>query len=294
MSDENASYVGNQAEPRKSYHDAITEPANVKEKGSQSHSSDGGSVDDQFDDASSGDEIDDENAESDLKPYIFSSDGARRSFVVQQITRANSSHRPSFTFVGYVVEYTGGSGNKTERGSSAGSMSSRHHREDSQTARGGLSQRSRIIVIASDLSLNITYEPPSPKFHQQCPGSSSYRLKLFKGSDFLYSVRGLPHQVKVHQNAYVVSLDGLLLLFKALHAWLLRTQHLRRSLNQGAALARHCQLLTARRSICLRRQANQVLSGKSNQPVCLRMSVPVKTTLKVGSLSGKTTGYGLV
>ncbi|KAL3145354.1 hypothetical protein ABBQ38_001611 [Trebouxia sp. C0009 RCD-2024] len=215
MSDENASYVGNQAEPRKSYHDAITEPANVKEKGSQSHSSDGGSVDDQFDDASSGDEIDDENAESDLKPYIFSSDGARRSFVVQQITRANSSHRPSFTFVGYVVEYTGGSGNKTERGSSAGSMSSRHHREDSQTARGGLSQRSRIIVIASDLSLNITYEPPSPKFHQQCPGSSSYRLKLFKGSDFLYSVRGLPHQVKVHQNAYVVRWGPLELQFNS-------------------------------------------------------------------------------
>ena len=134
---------------------------------------------------------------------------------MQQITRANSSHRPSFTFVGYVVEYTGGSGNKTERGSSAGNLSSRQQREGSQTARGGQSQRSRIIVVASDLSLNITYEPPSPKFHQQCPGSASYRLKLFKGSDFRYSVRGLPQQVKVHQNAYVVRWGPLELQFSS-------------------------------------------------------------------------------
>lgn len=47
----------------------------MKEKESRSHSSDGVSIDDQSDDASSGDEIDDESAESDLKPYIFSSDG---------------------------------------------------------------------------------------------------------------------------------------------------------------------------------------------------------------------------
>lgn len=227
---------GNQAEPVTSDHDAINDRADVKTKDSQSHSSDGVSIDDQSDDASSGDEIDDERAESDLKPYIFSSDGvtwrhkllasggllptgllagARRSFVVQQITRANSSHRPSFTFVGYVVEYTGGSGNKTERGSSAGNMSSRQHRDGSQTARGGQSQRSRIIVTAGDLSLNITYEPPSPKFHQQCPGSSSYRLKLFQANNFLYSVRGLPQQVKVHQNAYIVRWGPLELQFNS-------------------------------------------------------------------------------
>ena len=141
--------------------------------------------------------------------------GARRSFVVQQITRANSSHRPSFTFVGYVVEHTGGSGSKTDRGNSAGNISSRQHRDGSQTARGGQSQRSRIVVTAGDLSLNITYEPPSPKFHQQCPGSSSYRLKLFQGSGFLYSVRGLPQQVKVHQNAYVVRWGPLELQFNS-------------------------------------------------------------------------------
>ena len=130
--------------------------------------------------------------------------GIRRSYVVQQITRANSSHRPSFTFLGYAVEYMDGRGSQTDRGSSAGNMSARSDKAGSQTARGGQSQRSRLVVVASGLSLNITYEPPSPKFHQQCPGSSSYRLKLFKGTDFLYSVRGLPQQVKVHQSAYIV------------------------------------------------------------------------------------------
>ena len=130
--------------------------------------------------------------------------GVRRSYVVQQITRASSSHRPSFTFLGYAVEYTDGRGSQTERGNSAANMSARSQKAGSQTARGGQSQRSRLVVVATGLSLNITYEPPSPKFHQQCPGSSSYRLKLFKANDFLYSVRGLPQQVRVHQNAYIV------------------------------------------------------------------------------------------
>jgi len=133
--------------------------------------------------------------------------------VVQQVTRANSSHRPSFTFLGYAVEYMDGRGSQTER-NSAGNMSSREHRPGSQTARGQ-SQRSRLVVIASGLSLNITYEPPSPKFSQQCPDSSSYRLKLFNGTDFLYSVRGLPQQIKVHQNAYIVRWGPLELQFSS-------------------------------------------------------------------------------
>ncbi len=48
-----------------------------KEAMSGSPSSDGVSIDEQSDDesASSGDEVDDETAESDLRPYIFSSEG---------------------------------------------------------------------------------------------------------------------------------------------------------------------------------------------------------------------------
>lgn len=117
------------------------------------------------------------------------------------------------------MECTGGGaterGNRTERRNSAGNMSSRQHREGSQTAQGGQSQRSRLTVIATELSLNITYEPPSPKFHQQCPGSSSYRLKLFRNNSFLYSVRGLPQQVRVHQNAYIARWGPLELQFNS-------------------------------------------------------------------------------
>ena len=55
----------------------------MKDKYRQLQSSDGAefSIDDQSDgevddeSASSGDEVDDETAESDLKPYVFSSDG---------------------------------------------------------------------------------------------------------------------------------------------------------------------------------------------------------------------------
>ena len=129
--------------------------------------------------------------------------------MVQKITRASSSHRPSFTFLGYAVEYTDGNGSQTERGTSAGNMSARQHRSGSQTARGGQSQRTRLVVIATGLSLNITYEPPSPKFHQQHPGNASYRLKLSKGSESLYSVRGLPHLIRVHPNAYIARWGAL-------------------------------------------------------------------------------------
>lgn len=46
---------------------------------SGSPSSEGVSIDDESDEdsASSGDEVDDDTAESELKPYIFSSEGAR-------------------------------------------------------------------------------------------------------------------------------------------------------------------------------------------------------------------------
>lgn len=196
--------------------------------------------------------------------------GARRSFVVQQITRANSSHRPSFTFVGYVVEYTGGGaterGNKTERGNSAGNISRRQHREGSQTARGGQSQRSRIMVIAEDLSLNITYEPPSPKFHQQCPGSSSYRLKLIRGSSFLYSVRGLPQQVKVHQNAYVVRWGPLELQFNS-----------KQQLDIFASSIKHVELEWAPCGQHTARQTAATLQS-SRPSIPLRSATPLETT----------------
>ena len=123
----------------------------------------------------------------------------RRSFVVTQVAKASGSHRPSFTFLGSVVEHQGGPGSQTERGLTSGSMSSRSSHRGPQTARGGRTQRSRLVVIASDLTLDITYEPPRPKFSKHSPGSCSYRLKLSSGKDFLYSVRGLPDRLDVDQ-----------------------------------------------------------------------------------------------
>lgn len=74
-----AQLQGNQAEPRAPKKDATDSSSHMKDKHRQSQSSDGAefSIDDQSDEesASSGDEVDDETAASDLKPYIFSSDG---------------------------------------------------------------------------------------------------------------------------------------------------------------------------------------------------------------------------
>ncbi len=69
---------GNQAEPEASKPNTTPNQDHLKRAMPGSPSSDDGvSIDDQSDDesASSGDEVDDMTAESDLKPYIFSSDG---------------------------------------------------------------------------------------------------------------------------------------------------------------------------------------------------------------------------
>ncbi len=68
---------GNKAEPVSSKAAPTHSHGDLKEAMSRSPSSDGVSIDDQSDDesASSGDEVDDETAESDLRPYIFSSEG---------------------------------------------------------------------------------------------------------------------------------------------------------------------------------------------------------------------------
>jgi len=68
---------GNKAEPVISKTAPTHIHGDLKEAMSGSPSSDGVSIDEQSDDesASSGDEVDDETAESDLRPYIFSSEG---------------------------------------------------------------------------------------------------------------------------------------------------------------------------------------------------------------------------
>ena len=68
---------GNKAETGVNTVAVATSQNELKHTMPDSPSSDGVSIDDQSDEesASSGDEVDDMTAESDLKPYIFSSDG---------------------------------------------------------------------------------------------------------------------------------------------------------------------------------------------------------------------------
>lgn len=206
------------------------------------------SIDEHSDhESTSSQEAEDERAaEADLQPYIFCSEGrlpsatqghfcsecikfpdvveggsiqflfvhaeTPRAFIVEQIIRAQASHRPAFTFKGYAVERQNGS--QTERGSASGDLS--HRQRGSQSARGGMTHRSRLSVFARDLTLDIAYEPPSPKFRIQAPGSSSYRLKLSKHTTgFLYSVRGLPMQLIVHRKKNIVQWGPLELWFSS-------------------------------------------------------------------------------
>eukprot|EP00217_Crustomastix_stigmatica_P010195 CAMPEP_0183798300 /NCGR_PEP_ID=MMETSP0803_2-20130417/18410_1 /TAXON_ID=195967 /ORGANISM="Crustomastix stigmata, Strain CCMP3273" /LENGTH=163 /DNA_ID=CAMNT_0026042979 /DNA_START=93 /DNA_END=581 /DNA_ORIENTATION=- len=98
---------------------------------------------------------------------IFTSGGVRRLFVVEKTLRCVSSYRPSFEYLGRVVEL----------GAAASPDSGR--------------------VLEAGLTLSLRYEPPSPKFTAKCPGSASYRLKVSRGEEFLYSTRGLNKRVVV-------------------------------------------------------------------------------------------------
>lgn len=121
-------------------------------------------------------------------------------------------------------------------------------------------------MVEGNLSLNITYEPPSPKFHQQCPGSSSYRLKLFKESNFLYSVRGLPQQVRVHPNAYIVRWGALELQFKS-----------KQQLDIFASSIKHVNLeWTPSGQHTARQTAATLQSSRPDTP--LRPATPLETT----------------
>ena len=128
-------------------------------------------------------------------PRIFSTEVARRLFIVQSTSRAHRGCRPSFEFEGYIVEV--GAGLLRDGG------------EAVDSARG--TQK----LVDSGLTLSLRYEPPSPKFSRQCPDYTSYRLKLCKGPEFLYSVRGLQRQLHVNSKAFFVVWGNLELAFRS-------------------------------------------------------------------------------
>ncbi|PNW70914.1 hypothetical protein CHLRE_17g738751v5 [Chlamydomonas reinhardtii] len=58
-----------------------------------------------------------------------------------------------------------------------------------------------LTAVGSDQQLSFKYEPPSPKFTRKRPHALSYRLQLLQGSQFLYSMRGLPTVMRCQRNA---------------------------------------------------------------------------------------------
>lgn len=138
-------------------------------------------VDDEISDGDdSGD--DDEADEWDVCAVpIFTTEGIRRLFRVERTVRCVGSYRPSFEYTGSVVE----------------------------VAREGecdISDETALAdgrVVQQGLTLSLRYEPPSPKFSQKCPTCASYRLKVSRGNDFLYSTRGMNKQIVISKPALV-------------------------------------------------------------------------------------------
>mmetsp|Transcript_22296 Transcript_22296/g.72313 ORF Transcript_22296/g.72313 Transcript_22296/m.72313 type:complete len:277 (-) Transcript_22296:662-1492(-) len=121
---------------------------------------------------------------------IFSTQGVRRLFKVQRTMRAVGNFRPSFEYFGHVVELDLQNG------------------EELETA--GAGER----MVERDLTLSLRYEPPSPKFTQKCPQCTSYRLKVSRGVEFLYSTRGMHKQLVVSKTALVAIWGNLELKFE--------------------------------------------------------------------------------
>ena len=96
----------------------------------------------------------------------------RRVFRVERTEFSGGHHRPCFTFHGLVVE------GSTEQ-----------------------QQQQQQRILEDGLTLSVRYEPPSPKFHHKCPSSASYRLKVARGKDFLYSTRGMERSLYVDYTA---------------------------------------------------------------------------------------------
>ena len=139
-------------------------------------------------------------------PRIFSTEVARRLFVVQSTSRAHRGCRPSFEFEGYIVEVGAG----LLRGQATGDAS-----EPDSAGGSSAGTRGTQKLVDSGLTLSLRYEPPSPKFSRQCPDYASYRLKLCKGPEFLYSVRGLQRQLHVNSKAFFVVWGNLELAFRS-------------------------------------------------------------------------------
>mmetsp|Transcript_50632 Transcript_50632/g.96683 ORF Transcript_50632/g.96683 Transcript_50632/m.96683 type:complete len:254 (-) Transcript_50632:614-1375(-) len=126
-------------------------------------------------------------------PKLFTTKGARRLFRIQKTVRVGGSHRPTFEYLGYVVELAPLS--------------------ESDKVKAVTSSPQTETVVERNLTLSLRYEPPSPKFKQQCPLFASYRLKVSRGSEFVYSTRGMESQLTCDKASLVAVWGNLELAF---------------------------------------------------------------------------------
>jgi len=147
------------------------------------------------DEGVSAEECDDDAWDVCAVPKLFTTEGTRRLFKVQKTLRVGGNHRPTFEYFGYVVEVP------TQRGPTSQLEGLDVITEDSEG------------VVERDLTLSLRYEPPSPKFKQQCPLFASYRLKLSRGSEFIYSTRGMEKTLTCNQKSLVAVWGSLEIAF---------------------------------------------------------------------------------
>lgn len=118
----------------------------------------------------------------------------RRVFWVERTEFTGGDHRPCFTFHGAVVEINQSAAPTSTSTTTSSTMTEQRTLSSTQSSH----QR----LLEKGLTLSVRYEPPSPKFSHKCPSSASYRLKVARGKDFLYSTRGMEKSLLVDYSAH--------------------------------------------------------------------------------------------
>ncbi|EFJ41160.1 hypothetical protein VOLCADRAFT_98834 [Volvox carteri f. nagariensis] len=114
---------------------------------------------------------------------IFSS--SHEVFVVRGLSKAVSGFRPAITCEGFLASVSRSCSGYT------------------------------LLPRGTDQQLSFKYEPPSAKFSCRRPGCISYRLQLLHGSQFLYSLRGLPKALRCHRSAHALEWGPVHMVFAA-------------------------------------------------------------------------------
>ncbi|GLI65900.1 hypothetical protein VaNZ11_009547 [Volvox africanus] len=129
------------------------------------------------------DDSDDEEAIdlSDCKGALFGA--PQQVFIVRALSKAMTGFRPSVMCEGFLAEL-------------------------SKSSSGYI-----LAPLGRDQQLSFKYEPPSPKFSRKRPSCISYRLQLLHGSQFLYSLRGLPKVLRCQRSVHALEWGPVHLVF---------------------------------------------------------------------------------